>query len=182
MGELLQVNVRQMQINAEELQLAQQKIRALTLKDTLTVSQVKRVMLGIDLHVDDMRRYFLQYFSDVKQFGAIDVARLFRLFAVLQNHQYTNMYGQDFPFLVRFRTIARNKFSFCLDEATSMVSTSDYNGEPPESLWSSTISPTSKTTPQDAFKEATLIADAAQELIMEYQQLQHLEYLAAEAG
>lgn len=93
MGELLQLNVRQMQINADELQLAQQKIRSLTPKDTLTVSQVKRVMLGIDLHVDDMRRYFLQYFAGVKVFHADDVARLFRLFAVLQNRQYGNVYG-----------------------------------------------------------------------------------------
>ena len=63
MGDLLQVNVRQMQLNSDELQLAQQKIRSATSKDALTVSQVKRIMLGIDLHVDDMRRYFLQYFS-----------------------------------------------------------------------------------------------------------------------
>ena len=83
MGDLLQVNVRQMQLNPDELQLAQQKIRSATSKDALTVSQVKRIMLGIDLHVDDMRRYFLQYFSDLKQFHAEDVARLFRLFAVV---------------------------------------------------------------------------------------------------
>ena len=144
MGDLLQVNVRQMQLNQDELQLAQQKIRNATSKDALTVSQVKRIMLGIDLHVDDMRRYFLQYFSDIKQFHAEDVARLFRLFAVLQNRQCSNIYGKDYPYLVRFRTIARNKFSFCLEDMVSTISVSDNNGDSPE-LWPSSISPTNKT-------------------------------------
>lgn len=182
MGELLQVNVRQMQINAEELQFAQQKIEGMTTKGALTVSQVKRVMLGIDLHVDDMRRYFLQHFADVKSFGPDDVARLFRLFAVLQNRQCSNIYGKDFPYLVRFRTIKRNRVSFCLEEATSMVSTSDNNGDSPKSLQSSAISPTDKIAKRDLFKEAVSLFDEAQTLIMQRQQLQHLEYLATEAS
>ena len=171
MGELLQVNVRQMQINAEELQFAQQKIGGMTTKGALTVSQVKRVMLGIDLNVDDMRRYFLQYFADVKSFGPDDVSRLFRLFAVLQNRQCSNIYGTDFPYLVRFRTIKRNRVSFCLEEATSMVSTSDNNGDSPKSLQSSAISPTDKIAKRDLFKEAVSIFDEAQTLIMQRQQL-----------